>query len=125
MDFARSEIFFMFDIDMSIPTEHKRVVAPELVGMDDTSSSYRSYCEIQEDFCISYDTISFENAECGHLVKGSSPLLRRAVFLVAAYCFRQLPALADERDMHFQSRVSRNMRAYPRNNYHHFSYEKT
>lgn len=79
------------------PEEHKRVVAPELVGMDDTSSSYRSHCEIQEDLCISqnfdlYDTISFENAECGHLVKGSSPLLRRAVLLVAAYCFRQLSA---------------------------------
>jgi len=64
--------------------------------MDDTSSSYRSDCEIQEDFCISqgfdlYDTISFENADCGHLVKGSSPLLRRAVFKSLPTVFDSFP----------------------------------
>ena len=77
IDFARSKVVCMVNLDMTVPTEHKRVVAPELVSIDDASPSHRFDSEIQEGFrsnilqCFDlYDSISFKNTEYGHFIGG-------------------------------------------------------
>jgi hypothetical protein len=79
IDFTRSKVLLMVDLDMTVSTEHKRVVTPELVSIDDASPSHRFDSEVQESFCCDilqnfdlYDPISFENAEHGHFIGGST-----------------------------------------------------
>lgn len=68
------------DLDMTVPTEYKRFVAPELVGIDDTSLPHRFDSEIQESDGLSdilqgfdfYDSISLKNAEYGYFIGGLS-----------------------------------------------------
>ena len=79
IDFTRSKVLLMVDLDMTVSTEHKRVVTPELVSIDNTASSHCFDSEVQECFCRDilqdfdlYDSISFENAEYGHFIGGST-----------------------------------------------------
>ena len=73
--FARSKVLLMVNLDMTVPTEHKRVVALELVSIDDASPSHCFDSEIQEGFRSNifqyfdlYDSISFKNTEYGHFI---------------------------------------------------------
>ena len=79
IDFSCRKVLLMVDLDMTVSTEHKRVVAPELVSIDNTASSHCFDSEIQEGVCRDifqdfdlYDSISFKNAEYGHLIGGST-----------------------------------------------------
>lgn len=79
VNFPIAKMFPMVNIDMPVPTEHQRIVAPEFVSINDAAPSDHFDCQIQKSFGFNIfnylymDTaVSLEDTEYGNLIGGTA-----------------------------------------------------